>query len=232
MRFEPRLMRATLLRRYQRFLAEVEVPGGERLVVHCPNTGALTGCVEPGNVAWLSSSSNPRRKYRHTLQIVETSDGHRVGIESALANRLVEEALERGAIPELPATAWAREPRVGESTRFDFGLTVASSPFYVEVKSVSWHVGRGRGAFPDARSPRATRQLRALTAARGEGVGAALFFCVQHDGVERVVPADDIDPEFAGTLRIAADAGVALIAYRCTLDAAEIRIVERVPVDL
>ena len=232
MRFEPSLARTILRRRFKRFLAEVEAPSGELHIVHCPNTGAMTGCAEPGSVAWISTSSDPRRKYRHTLEIVESSDGHRVGVHSARANRLVEEALERNGIPELPASAWRREPRVPGSTRFDLALEIDSQACYVEIKSVSWRVADRLGAFPDARSERATRQLRALIAARESGARAALFYCVQHDGIERVLPAREIDPDYCAALAEAADAGVELIAYRCALDASEIRIADRVSVEI
>jgi sugar fermentation stimulation protein A len=232
MRFEPSLTRAILRRRFKRFLAEVEMPDGERRIVHCPNTGAMTGCGEPGSIAWISTSTEPRRKYRHTLEIVELPDGARVGINSARANRLVEEALEQGGIPELPAVRWRREPRVEGATRFDFALELGAGACYLEIKSVSWRIADGRGAFPDARSERATRQLRALIAARAAGARAVLFYCVQHDRIERVLPAHAIDPHYCAALREAVAAGVELLAYRCALDANEIRIVERVAVEI
>jgi len=232
MRFEPSLTRAILRRRFKRFLADVEMPNGEQQVVHCPNTGAMTGCGEPGSVAWISTSTAARRKYRHTLEIVELPDGGRVGVNSARANRLVEEALERSAIPELPASAWRREPRTTGSTRFDFALELGRDICYVEIKSVSWRVAGSCGAFPDARSERATRQIRALIAARASGARAALFYCVQHDRVDRVLPAREIDPHYCAALRDAADAGVELIGYRCVLDASEIRIADPVSVEI
>ena len=87
------LVEGTLLRRYKRFLADVELPDGVTLTAHCPNTGAMTGCAEPGSRVWLSVSDSRTRKYPHTWELVETSEGMAC-IHSARANAVVREALE------------------------------------------------------------------------------------------------------------------------------------------
>jgi len=214
-----------LLRRYKRFLADVRLDDGSEITVHCPNTGAMTGCAEPGSRVWLSLSDNPRRKYAHTWELVETSRGLAC-IHSARANALVAEAVAAGAIAALAGyERIQREVRFGsEGSRVDLLLSRAGESCFVEVKCVTLCVENGLGLFPDAVSQRGARHLRELMAARAEGQRAVLFFCVLHDGIERVAPAAAIDPVYAATLRAAANAGVEVIAYAAAIDPSGMRL--------
>lgn len=235
MLFDPPLMPATLIRRYKRFLADVELPDGQQLTVHCPNTGAMTDCCEPGSAVWLSRSDNPRRKYAHTLEQVDSRHGL-VGVNTAMANRLVREALETGAITELGGYCrWRSEAPIPDgSGRFDFLLSGNSKApdCYVEVKSATLAVGAGLGQFPDAVSVRARKHVLALTELALGGGAATLLFCVQHSGIERVAPADQVDPEYGVALRKAAAAGVSILAYRATQSASSSVLETSLPVIL
>lgn len=228
-KFKPALQRATLIRRYKRFLADVKTAAGETLTLHCPNTGAMTGCADPGSEAWYSTSTNERRKYAHTLEIVADRDGHLIGINSVRANALVVEALTAGMLPRFPADARVRREVAipGQSGRFDLLL----GDVYVEVKSVTLRLADS-GAFPDAVSVRATRHLDALAHLARTGHRAALVFCVQHTGIDRVRSADEIDPDYGHALRRAVADGVSVVAVRCRVTPSEIAPVDIVPVDL
>ncbi|MCY3622137.1 MAG: DNA/RNA nuclease SfsA [Gammaproteobacteria bacterium] len=229
MRFRPPLQRASLIRRYKRFLADVETVAGETLTLHCPNTGAMTGCADPGSDAWYSTSTNERRKYAHTLEIVGDRDGHLIGINSVRANALVVEALAAGMLPGFPAHARVRREVAipGQQGRLD--LLVGD--VYVEVKSVTLKLADS-GAFPDAVSVRATRHLDTLARLKRAGQRAALVFCVQHTGIDRVRSADEIDPDYGRALRRAVADGVYVLALRCRVTPSEIAPVGLVPVDL
>ena len=229
MKFEPPLQRATLIRRYKRFLADVETAAGETLTLHCPNTGAMTGCADPGSDAWYSTSTNERRKYAHTLEMVGDGDGHLIGINSVRANALVVEALAAGMLPGFPAHARVRREVAipGQPGRLD--LLVGD--IFVEVKSVTLKLADS-GAFPDAVSVRATRHLDALARLQRRGRRAALVFCVQHTGIDRVRSADEIDPDYGHALRRAVADGVYVVALRCRVTPSEIEPVGLVPVDL
>lgn len=233
MRFLPPLAAGRLVRRYKRFLADVETPDGV-LTVHCPNTGAMTGCTEPGLEVWFSTSDNPRRKYRHTLEVVCTPAG-RVGINSARANDLVAEALADGIIAELGEPAGvrreARIPGAGRG-RFDFLLTGEGGACWIEVKSLTLWLGDGLGAFPDAVSERAVRHVEALVERRRAGDRAVLLFCVQHTGVEVATPADDVHPAYGAALRSAAAEGVEVLAYSCGIERDAVVLSGRLPVRL
>ncbi|MYD97738.1 MAG: DNA/RNA nuclease SfsA [Gammaproteobacteria bacterium] len=212
MRFEPALRQGVLVRRYKRFLADVETSNGCEMTIHCANTGAMTGCADPGSRIWYSTSANLRRKYRHSLEIVEDADGHLVGVNTARANGLVVEALSAGILPGFAGVSLLRREVAipGESGRFDLLV----DDVFVEVKSVTLRLADG-GAFPDAVSVRATRHVDALARLARSRLGAALVFCVLHNGIDRVRPADEIDPDYGRALRRAADAGVRVLALRC-----------------
>ena len=232
MEFPAPLQRATLLRRYQRFLADVQLPGGEPLTVHVPNTGSLLGCTAPGLPVWLSDSGNPERRCRHTWEQVAVGEA-RVGINTHLANRLVGEALDAGLLPELdPYSARRAEVRYGaEKSRIDWLLAGSGLPHcYLEVKNVTAAVEQGVALFPDAVSTRAAKHLRELMGMVREGARAMLVFCVQRDDVTEVRPADAIDPAYGRTLRDALAAGVEALALRATLDERGVRLTHRIPI--
>ncbi|MGE0861761.1 MAG: DNA/RNA nuclease SfsA [Gammaproteobacteria bacterium] len=224
MRFPTPLLPARLLRRYQRFLADVELADGQVLTAACPNTGALLGCCAPGSPVWLSSSDSPTRKYRHTWEMVQVGPV-KVGINTALPNRLVEEAVTGGVIAELAGyTGLRREVPFGEErSRVDLKLTADGRPdCYVEVKNVTAAVSAGVALFPDAVSARGTKHLRELMRLVAGGRRAVLVYCVQRADVREVRPADAIDPLYGRTLREALAAGVEVLAYGARVTTREI----------
>ncbi len=231
--FDPPLVPGRLVRRYQRFLADVELGDGELVTSHCPNTGAMTGCQTPGSRVWLQPSNNPRRKLATTWELVETSSGLAC-IHSARANRVLEQALLDGAVPDLEGfDKLQREVRFGgENSRADFLLDFAGKPCFMEVKSVTLAIGGGVGLFPDAVSKRACRHLRELMAVRRDGARALLCFVVMHNGIEEVYPADQIDPQYGETLRVAQTQGVELLACRARVSESQIAITGTLPVVL
>jgi len=216
LRYPAALGRGTLIRRYKRFLADVELEDGTTVTMHCPNTGAMTSCDVPGSVVWYSTSANPKRKYRHTWELIEI-DGHLISINSARANAVVGEALEAGSIEALAGYgSIRREVRVGDS-RLDFVLgdhAGDSRTCLVEVKSVTLlhDPQEGAGSFPDAVSARAARHLGHLTDLAGSH-RCVLLFCVQHAGIRSVRAAREVDPEWAYALDRAIGAGVEVRAY-------------------
>ncbi len=245
MKFVPPLVKATLLKRYKRFLADVEI-NGSAITVHCPNTGSMRNCLVEGSECWLWDAQNPKRKYRYGLELVTTTTGDLAGINTLRANPLVEEAILAGRIPELSGCQnLKREVKYGESSRIDFLLTAApreqdtlhrqdavEDKVYVEVKSVTLCVGEGRGLFPDAVSARALKHVRELMRVRANGDRAVLLFCVQHSGIDRVSPADDVDPAYGKALREAYEAGVEVLAYRAAAQTDGMTLIDKLPVVL
>ena len=231
----PPLQKATLLRRYKRFLADIRLPNGEIRTIHCPNTGSMRHCVVPESACWYSISDNPKRKYPLTWEIATTPAGFLAGINTHRANALVAEGIEHGTITELQVyTSMAAEVKYGsENSRIDWLLSAEGKPnCYVEVKSVTLEDSDGLGLFPDAVSTRASKHLRELMQIVESGGRAVLVFCAQHTGIKRVAPAEAIDPEYAANLRKAVAAGVEVIAYGCDITPDEIVIAQPLPVAL
>ena len=230
MRFEPPLVEGRLIRRYKRFLADVELHGGERVVVHCPNPGSMRTCMVEGGRVWLSRSDNPKRRLAHTWELAEV-DGALVCVNTTRANELVAEALAAESIAELAGyTRVTREVRFGEHSRVDFVLERDALTCHVEVKSVTLDASSGVAAFPDSVSARGTRHLEELARLARAGRRAVLLFVGNRSDVRAVRPADEIDPLYGHTLRVAQAAGVEILAYASRLEPTGIRLHERVPV--
>ena len=231
MKFVEPLGEATLIRRYKRFLADVELANGDQMTIHCPNTGSMKNCAEPGFGVWYSTSDNAKRKYPHTWELASTGAGDMIGINTGAANRLVEEAIEADNIATLSGyETLKREVKYGqENSRIDMFLTAPDRPnCYIEVKSVTLLVD-GQGYFPDAVSTRGQKHLRELAEIAKSGDRAVLFFCVQHTGIESVAVAGEIDPGYAAEMQRALAAGVEVICYGCAISPVEISISEPIP---
>lgn len=228
--FSRPLTEGRLLRRYRRFLADVETGTGI-VTAHCPNTGALLGCVAPGSRVWLSRSDAATRKYPHTWEMVEVNGGTLVGINTGLANRLARELVESGRVLGDYARLKAEARYGSENSRIDFLLEDdARPPCYLEVKNVTAAVDDGVALFPDAVSTRGAKHLREMMRAVEAGSRAVLLFCVQRSDVTEVRPADGIDPEYGRILRAAIAAGVEALAYRAEVSPTGIALREPVPV--
>jgi len=230
----PDLIEGRLIRRYKRFLADVELEGGEQVTAHCPNTGSMKNCAEPGSRVWLSRSDNPKRKYPLSWELVEIQLQHLCCIHTGRANGLVREAIEQGVIAELQGYESIRqEVKYGEGSRIDLLLQQAGRPdAYVEVKNLTLLGEGGEGSFPDAVTARGTKHLKELMAMVAQGHRAVLLFCVPHEGIERARPADEIDPLYGRTLRQAAAAGVEVLAYRAAFDKSGLWLRDRIEVSL
>ncbi|MBB4821745.1 sugar fermentation stimulation protein A [Pseudomonas alcaligenes] len=216
MKFEPPLEQGRLLRRYKRFLADIETLDGELLSIHCPNTGSMLNCMSEGCRVWFSRSNDPKRKLPGTWEITETPQGRLACVNTARANALVEEALRADLIPELAGfTALKREVAYGvENSRADFRLDYPTGEVFVEVKSVTLGFdGTAVAAFPDAVTLRGSKHLRELAALARQGMRAVQFYCVNLSGIEAVRAAEEIDPAYAAALADAKAAGVEVLAY-------------------
>lgn len=228
------LIPAVLQQRYKRFLADVALEDGRMVTCHCPNTGSMMGCREPGSRVWLSHSDRPGRKYALTWELVELGDGVMVGIHTGRANPLVREAVATGHIPAL-ADYQRMKPEVrlaDTGTRFDFLLTdhPREPDCYLEVKNVTAAVEKGIALFPDAVSSRGKRHLDHLAEVVRGGTRAALVFCVQRNDVTEVRPADAIDPAYGRALRAAMAAGVEVYALGATVGVGTITLERPLPV--
>ena len=231
MLFDPPLQRGVLLKRYKRFLADIQLDSGETIVAHCPNPGSMKTCAEPGWVAWVSPANNPKRKLKWTLEIIE-SPSARILVNTSRPNAIVTEAIALNQIKELSVYSELKtEVRYGEKSRIDILLLHPDkAPCYVEVKNVSLLLEDGLGAFPDSVTKRGTKHLKELVGMHQESCRSVMLFLVSRTDVNRMTAAESIDPEYASTLRWAHSEGVEVIAYQTEVSSREISVSKAIPV--
>lgn len=228
--FEQPLIKATLIQRYKRFLADVRLADGSEITVHCPNPGAMTGLKDPGSTVWILGSCNPKRKLRYTLELIET-DGGLVGINTNRPNRIAEAAISAGLVPELqpgPDYTLRREVKYGENSRIDLLFEPVSDhdrdkPItFIEIKNVHLRrpeVDDGRIAeFPDSVTKRGAKHLDELANQVAAGHRAVMLYVIQRMDCDRFALAADIDPDYAAAFTRARNAGVEMLAYQCDID--------------
>ena len=229
MQFDQKLKPGVLLRRYKRFLADIRLENNRTVTAHCPNSGSMRGCSDPGSPVLLSRSENRRRKYAHTLEMVQAGTVW-VGVNTGLTNRLVREALENGVIKEFGRLdAITQEVKTSANTRLDFLLEQQGTKIFLEVKNCSLAENRV-AMFPDAVTARGTKHLQELAALKQQGCRAAVLFCVQRGDAECFMPAAHIDPLYAESLAKAAAEGVMVLAYQAEVGPGEIRVAGKLPV--
>ena len=233
MRFPSPLIEGRLVRRYKRFIADVEIAGGEIVTVHCANPGSMIGLAEPGMRVLLSRATNPSRKLAWSWELVE-ADGALVGINTSHPNNLVEEAIIADTIPELTGyDLLRREVRYGRNSRIDFLLTAAGRPdAYVEVKNVHLSRRKGLAEFPDSVTARGTKHLVELGSMVAAGHRAAMLYLVHRSDTTGFALARDIDPVYAAAFDRAKAAGVEMLAYQCRVTPEEVVVIGRIPVRL
>jgi sugar fermentation stimulation protein A len=231
-RFEQPLIEGTLVRRYKRFLADVKLTNGQEVTVHCANPGSMTGCSEPGSKVLVSVAADPRRKFKHQLEIIYAGRIP-VGIHTGRPNAVVAEAVGKGLIPELAGYATLRrEVLFGRDRRIDLLLEGNGlRSCYVEVKGVSLAAG-DVAMFPDSITENGPQHMAELVDIVREGNRAMVFFLAQRADVERFKIADSADPEFGQAIRDAIARGVEIICYRAKVTRRGIEIDKPVPVEL
>ena len=222
MKFPGELSPATLVRRYKRFLADVELADGSVTTVHVANPGAMIGLQTPGARVWLSRSANKARKLPLSWELVEADFGSGMelaGLNTAHPNALVAEALAAQAIPELAGyTTIRREVKYGRASRVDFLLEAPGRALcYLEIKNVHLMRQKGLAEFPDSVTARGTRHLDELSAAVAQGFRAVMLFVIQIGSASRFALARDIDPAYGAAFDRALKAGVEALAYTCRL---------------
>ncbi|MEJ2041047.1 MAG: DNA/RNA nuclease SfsA [Desulfosarcinaceae bacterium] len=228
----PSLIRGRLIKRYKRFLADVALEDGRVVTAHCPNSGSMTGCSEPGRPVFLSEHNTPRRKLKYTWELIDMPTSL-VGVNTLVPNRLVIKAAVNRQIETLSSyTEATPEVRINSRSRLDMKLTAAGLPdCYVEVKNCTL-VEEGRAMFPDARTLRGQKHLRELEQLHRDGSRAVIFFLVQRCDAFVFSPAEAIDPDYARILRRAAASGVEVMVYDVRIDFQGIALNRSLPYEL
>ncbi len=230
--FPETLLRGRLLRRYNRFLADIELNSGEKIIAHCVNTGRMEGLVQPGARVWASPANNPKRRLRYTWELVEI-DGVMIGANTSVPNKIVGQLLEKRLLRGLAKWTDLRpEFRMGPKSRVDFWLREGTREHFIEVKNCHLVYPDGRGYFPDSVSARATKHIEELIELAKAGHRATVIFTAQRGDTKALRPSDLHDPAFAAAARRAKEAGVDFRALRIQPTEDALIVEESIPVDL
>lgn len=228
----PPLVKGVLIQRHKRFLVDVRLEDGQTVTAHCPNTGSMMGCSEPGRPVWLSVHRTIARRTPFTWEFIEMPTSL-VGINTHIPNRVVGEAVSRGEIIELGGyPGIRREVRSGPHTRLDLMLSAPGRvPCWVEVKNCTL-VEDGVAMFPDAVTERGRKHLQALLQCVEAGHRGVLFILVQRMDARIFRPADRIDPTYGRLLREVLRGGVELLVYDVIVDLEGVRLRAPLQVDM
>ena len=232
----PVLTDGKIISRYKRFLADVELPDGEVVTAHCPNTGSMQGCWQPGAAVQLSASDNPKRKLKWTLERVDMGAGW-IGVNTHRVNGIICEFIENGSIEKLSGyDEIKREPTYTapgfDRSRFDILLSsLGKKDCYVEIKNTTLYRD-GQIQFPDAKTTRGRKHLELLQHAVKAGYRGVILFAINRPEGDVFQVAKDIDPEYHQALNQSSKAGVELIAFRIRHTATGVVPDREIPVSL
>ena len=228
----PELIPGILLKRYKRFLADVKLETGEIVTAHCPNTGSMKGCCEPGRTVYLSIHDNPRRKYKYTWELIAMPTSM-VGVNTLVPNRLIYKSIVQKLIPELSDYKnIQREVKIGEHSRIDLMLTDGGDErCYIEIKNCTL-VNEGIARFPDAVTSRGLKHITELENLAEAGHRCLMFYFIQRMDARVFRPADHIDPDYARRLRQAVAKGIEIMAYDVHISLQGIKLNNNIPCEL
>ncbi|WP_022666973.1 DNA/RNA nuclease SfsA [Desulfospira joergensenii] len=228
----PSLIEGRLIRRYKRFLADVELEDGQMVTAHCPNSGSMKGCALAGAPVWISESDNKKRKLKFTWELIQTPESM-IGVNTQVPNKLVGESIKNGLVEELEEFTKVRpEVKTSDHTRLDLKLENESGQIcFVEIKNCTL-VEQGRAMFPDAVTTRGQKHLDELARLAGQGHRAVIFYLIQRTDAKIFSPAAGIDPKYAEKLKSARKNGVQIITRDVRINPRRICLNRAVPVEL
>ncbi len=228
----PLLIQGKLVKRYKRFLADIELETGEVVIAHCANSGSMRGCATPGDTVWISQSDNPKRKLKYTWELIQSKDSM-IGVNTQVPNKLVKASIENGLIAELKEyTRVTAEVKTSDHTRLDLLLeNGAGNRCYVEIKNCTM-VEEGVAMFPDAVTTRGQKHLDELVDLKRQGHRAVIFYLIQRMDARVFTPAAMIDTVYAQKLHHAVENGVEIMTRDTAIDTGCISIRRAVPVRL
>ncbi|WP_421919247.1 DNA/RNA nuclease SfsA [Marinifilum sp.] len=228
--FPKPLVHGKFIRRYKRFLTDIELDDGEIVVAHTSNSGSMKSCLEEGAEVYLTHVDDPKRKTQYTWEMIKINESW-VGINTAVPNVLIYEAVQNQQIDALKGYNTVKREVKFEDSRFDVFASNDNEECFIEVKNVSLKDGIF-ARFPDAVTTRGKKHLETLMRVKEEGKRAVMVYVIQRSDLEVFTPAFDIDPDYAATLKKACESGVEVYPYRAVVGPERIELAEILPFKL
>ena len=231
MNFENKLISGVFIKRYKRFFVDIKI-NNQIITAHCPNTGSMYGLLKKGNKVWLSKSSNPNRKLKYTLEIIEDNNV-KVGINTHLTNKIVLHALKNNLIKEFKNSLEIRpETKFGTNTRFDFLVISKDYRTFIEVKNVTLSREKKKAEFPDAITSRGLKHIKELMNAYKRGYKIFILYLVQREDCNSFSIAKDIDADYAKALKTAVKNNLNLLCYDCKFSSKGIKLNKKIKIKI
>ncbi len=226
MHFKTQLVRGKLIKRYKRFLSDIELEDGSIVIAHCTNSGSMKTCIEEGAPVYLTPHNDPKRKTKYTWEMIFINN-HWIGINTSIPNILVYEAVRDRIIPQLNQYTTVKREVKYKDSRFDIYAENNNEKCFIEVKNVTLR-SNNKATFPDAVTTRGQKHLHTLIEAKKAEFRAVMFYVIQRQDIESFSPAKDIDPVYAATLKEAYDNGVEIIPYIAAVSPEKIELLKEV----
>lgn len=213
MKFTTTLTGGKLVRRYRRFLVDVQLDSGAIVTAHCPNSGTMVSCSEPGRPVLLSESNDTHRRNAYTWEMIRM-DNSWVGVNVGVPRKVVAEALQAKRVPSLESyNELLLDAEYGRGNKVDIVLHGVEQNIFINVHHVAWAENR-TARFPETPNIRVRKGMKELAEIAAQGHRAIAWFFIQREDCDQFAPAVDIDPEFGNILTESARAGVEVLAYR------------------
>ena len=231
MDYENKLIAGLFVKRYKRFFVDINI-NNQIITAHCPNTGSMYGLLKKGNKVWVSKSSNPNRKLKYTLEIIEDQKS-KIGINTHSANKIVQHALKNNLIKELKNSLEIKpETKFGKNTRFDFLILNKNFKAFVEVKNVTLSRNKKKAEFPDAVTSRGLKHINELINASKKGYKIFILYLVQREDCNYFSIAKDIDADYAKALTKAVKNNLNVLCYDCKFSSKGIKLNKKIKIKI
>ena len=231
MDFENKLISGLFIKRYKRFFVDIKLKS-QIITAHCPNTGSMYGLLKKGNKVWVSKSTNPNRKLKYTLEIIEDKKA-KVGINTHSTNKIVQHALKNNLIKELKNSLEIKpEIKFGKNTRFDFLIINKKFKAFVEVKNVTLSRNKKKAEFPDAVTSRGLKHINELVSANKKGYKIFILYLVQREDCNSFSIAKDIDADYEKALVKAVKNNLKILCYDCKFSSKGIKLNKKIKINI
>ena len=231
MYFENKLISGLLIKRYKRFFVDIKIKN-QIITAHCPNTGSMSGLLNKNNKVWISKSTNPNRKLKYTLEIIE-NDKSKVGVNTHSANKIVHHALKNNLIDDFNEILEIKpETKFGSNTRFDFLVSNKKFKAFIEVKNVTLSRKKDIAEFPDAITARGLKHINELVKASKKNYKIFLLYLIQRDDCKSFTIAKDIDSSYASALTKAVKKKLNILCYDCKFSTKGIKLNNKINIKI